>query len=896
LIGTTVNEDLGIAAHGKESSMDNSPRRSDSRREQPTESSSSNAARSLGRSFGLLALLAGFALDASAWAQAGRARGALTPPAVDDVDTPAANATVLVNGNCTGTLVAADLVLSAGHCFGDHNGSWLKAPLPMAPGGQDWEERIVWYPMPVEAKVSIGPGRPFIEASTTAGAYGDWETFELADLDGGDLRDGDLVTLRTSRGFYVAAQNGGNGRLEMDRTVAGDWERFAIVSADRSGVIGDGARVALRTTSGSRTFYVSDDAASEGGVRADLVVFDRSATFRLEVQPGRHDGNRKVRLRTGDGRYYLTAPYGGGSGWRDEVRIAAYAIPIMEDAILLSLERSVSSSDAVPVPVLTALPTAREGYWADQRFEMAGWGYIDDRETAPTHRRHLGATGFVFDNPRTEPNAMLVNGEGPGASRGGDSGGPLYWTDPGTRDRYVIGICRQGGGDVSRYVATFGSGGPIPGGAVAADMGLWLEEMLGASRCARELAQNSERSRVLDLYGWFSPLQGDHFTTSDRRWAGCPGERRVASRLSGARPLVYVHATGAIGPPIYRLDYELVRVEGRVFSPAWPAPAGTVPIYTWRSRSRGDYRLTSSASWAGNPGDVKQDDYVFIRHEGYAYDSAGGPAPDRIPLYSSWSPSRDDVYVTTSADVGGDDGGYERPLLIGYVLPPIGADVGDASHEASVQPDMTRHVNGIFAGEGRGAGGAAGGGAPAGAAGAESARAFPLPPPVRVPVPGGGDRNRGRTPGAAGGRDRGTPPEPPSPPIEEAAGGARAGGRKGDPPSEARAEANAWISLRTGKTGYGIDPPQAMLPAVLGVIENRAFTPLKSIVGLERADKLDPSWQPGWMQLETGRVYPGIGSRSAKGRWVPGRIDSKGGFHVDAGDLRKWLAMPWDDR
>jgi hypothetical protein len=109
-------------------------------------------------------------------------------------------------------------------------------------------------------------------------------------------------------------------------------------------------------------------------------------------------------------------------------------------------------------------------------------------------------------------------------------------------------------------------------------------------------------------------------------------------------------------------------------------------------------------------------------------------------------------------------------------------------------------------------------------------------------------------------------------------------------------QANGWISLRSGKMGKGTDPPKEMLPAVLGVFERGTFTPIKRIVGMAVAEAVDRSWKPAWMDLQNGRVHSGVGKTTARGYWVPGRLDPKGGFHVDEAELRKWLAMPWDTK
>jgi hypothetical protein len=46
----------------------------------------------------------------------------LTRPAIDDVSDPTSNAVVLVNGGCSGTLIASDMIITAAHCIPAHVG------------------------------------------------------------------------------------------------------------------------------------------------------------------------------------------------------------------------------------------------------------------------------------------------------------------------------------------------------------------------------------------------------------------------------------------------------------------------------------------------------------------------------------------------------------------------------------------------------------------------------------------------------------------------------------------------------------------------------------------------------------------------------------------------------
>jgi photosystem II stability/assembly factor-like uncharacterized protein len=92
--------------------------------------------------------------------------------------------------------------------------------------------------------------------------------FALYDVNGGELRDGDVIHLRSSRGDFVAAEEGGascagcEGPLYANRVSAGAWESFVIRRRAGEGVIADGDEIALVSSNGS---YV---AAENGGWNA----------------------------------------------------------------------------------------------------------------------------------------------------------------------------------------------------------------------------------------------------------------------------------------------------------------------------------------------------------------------------------------------------------------------------------------------------------------------------------------------------------------------------------------------------------------------------------------------------------------------------------------------------
>ncbi|HVE84447.1 MAG TPA: LysM peptidoglycan-binding domain-containing protein [Myxococcales bacterium] len=76
------------------------------------------------------------------------------------------------------------------------------------------------------------------------------EQFDMSDLDGGDLRSGDYINLKSSAGLYVCAEFGGGQEVNANRPAAAEWERLKIVEIGGDGIIQDGDRVAFQTSDG----------------------------------------------------------------------------------------------------------------------------------------------------------------------------------------------------------------------------------------------------------------------------------------------------------------------------------------------------------------------------------------------------------------------------------------------------------------------------------------------------------------------------------------------------------------------------------------------------------------------------------------------------------------------
>jgi hypothetical protein len=101
----------------------------------------------------------------------------------------------------------------------------------------------------------------------TATAPSAWERLILRDLNGSDLVDGDQVTLRSHSGHYVVAEwCGGPGQtVNANRTAAGDWETFEIRNMDGGYWIGHGSNIALKACRGSGYYVVAEFGGLNGG-------------------------------------------------------------------------------------------------------------------------------------------------------------------------------------------------------------------------------------------------------------------------------------------------------------------------------------------------------------------------------------------------------------------------------------------------------------------------------------------------------------------------------------------------------------------------------------------------------------------------------------------------------
>lgn len=105
------------------------------------------------------------------------------------------------------------------------------------------------------------------------------------------------------------------------------------------------------------------------------------------------------------------------------------------------------------------------------------------------------------------------------------------------------------------------------------------------------------------------------------------------------------------------------------------APNGTRPLFRWFSPSRGDNFTTSDPNWSGYR-KFHREGYRFSRIEGHVFkpEAIAESERDKIPLYSWWSPSRGDNFLTSNPRWGDSTPqrkeGYTRYRLEGYIYKP----------------------------------------------------------------------------------------------------------------------------------------------------------------------------------------------------------------------------------
>ncbi len=148
----------------------------------------------------------------------------------------------------------------------------------------------------------------------------------------------------------------------------------------------------------------------------------------------------------------------------------------------------------------------------------------------------------------------------------------------------------------------------------------------------------------LSLHSWWSHARGDNYATTHPHWRGSRGQSQVG--------------------------YYWSRVEGYVFDPTLPQPTGTIALHAWWHAGREDNFATTRPGWRGSAGQVKEG-YGWAGIEGYIFDPTLPQPAGTVALHSWWHPGREDNFATTQSIWRGSAGqvreGYYWSRIEGYV-------------------------------------------------------------------------------------------------------------------------------------------------------------------------------------------------------------------------------------
>lgn len=269
----------------------------------------------------------------------------------DDEATPAANATVKVDGGCSGTLVRPDMVLTAAHCLGNI-GQSPSCALPQ-PGAAQWQRPGIWYPFSCREPVNVLLGNDGVGLWADGPSLAAEEMLKLRDLGGSAFASGNAVSLQSSGGYFLAVEGDRNAWVGVDQVAAGPGGRFVVERESGPGPIRSGQTVYLRF----EDRYVT---VSRSGL-LEVKATSRTSTGRFMI--GRAGGAGVVEdrdivgLLSSNGRW-VRAAHGGGAWVHREVA-TAYNVPWGSDLALLRLRSPVPDAVAKPRDLVHRIPANR---------------------------------------------------------------------------------------------------------------------------------------------------------------------------------------------------------------------------------------------------------------------------------------------------------------------------------------------------------------------------------------------------------------------------------------------------------------------------------------------------------------------------------------------------------
>lgn len=141
--------------------------------------------------------------------------------------------------------------------------------------------------MEMQAHITADSGHYLVAEDNGGGAWnadrtsaGEWETFQLIDLNGGHLQDGDEVALRTLDGYYALGDCTGDvSETGFPTDYVGSWQTFTL-HLSHSGDIEDWDTFSLETHDGH---FMSADDGGGGGMSACAESVGWWETFQAHI-------------------------------------------------------------------------------------------------------------------------------------------------------------------------------------------------------------------------------------------------------------------------------------------------------------------------------------------------------------------------------------------------------------------------------------------------------------------------------------------------------------------------------------------------------------------------------------------------------------------------------------
>jgi hypothetical protein len=183
-----------------------------------------------------------------------------------------------------------------------------------------------------------------------------------------------------------------------------------------------------------------------------------------------------------------------------------------------------------------------------------------------------------------------------------------------------------------------------------------------ASSALDPSAAHAAEADLLPLVTFYSASRGDYFSTTQPAWT--------------------CKALGTCAPDP---EYRVIGIQGHVYRPDRPQPAGTRALYHWWSPSRGDNFLTTHPEWTGRVGDTTllHDGYQLFRIEGFVRSTS---VAGSVPLQSFWNWAERDNAAVNPRRVSMPSG-WVGGRIEGYLLGPD-TPAGDKC-EARLTPNHT---------------------------------------------------------------------------------------------------------------------------------------------------------------------------------------------------------------